>query len=1073
MDEKKDVTDPWIGKKKELRKSYRRKTIAPVTILDPTPKDEDNPETLESHALNLSLDGAFIQNEKALPLGTDLYLKIALPTKDNASVKLGGRVKRVNASGFGIEFKDLQYKDRSLIRNYVGFAELDNSVVSIQNAMKKMLSGNLLPFTDPAIIRERLDIAHRKELNCLILTSIKKAPFSAKLDFSNGNIVLYNLEKKIPPQNRVIYIIIIDGPLHAIFEGLIRKPGDRPTLFFPDRIYLNDRRCSKRVPAEEEEMQLNACHLDCPQINFPVVEKSEGGCSVLAPKHCLYTVGMRFPSFELKNNHRADYFEGATISRIISIDEKHWLLGLHFFDQTENRNTFEQVNKRSLRSNLLNSAKRISSLALHKIKGVMKPSKALDRDRPFIVRYKNTLKESVVSLLDATFDLHSDPPSVDAAVVIAPPFPVRKEVFGLLSRTLIDNFQRQGKNAVVLRFDLTHALGESHVDPKTAAQGHPYLNWTYSNLVADISGSLSFLEKRFMPDNQILITYSASAVAARKIIADQNSPKVDLWVSPFGCPDGQDMLKNLLAGVDLVEAYHRGDSMEPFLIYGRFFDPNVSVPDAINNKMTLIEDARVDMGKIKIPVTWMIGTYDYMVTKSRVKEMLNAPGGGVREIIELPTGHNPRTGAEAIESFKLVYESISKHIFNTTVHASEPDLAKFNKMNQAEWGRSRKNLKRDMEKFWEEHLFGTSSEKEGYDVLLYSPEYIEFIQKHVALLDLQPDIRVADFGCGTGNLSAAILEELPQPGTRFELTCFDLVKAAVDRTRDKLEQIVTQLPAGKSGHIRISYGTLDLETARMAVLKEFLEGKLYSIKALYGRIEGLNVSTVKKLADHYSQDIHDIIHGKPSTVQDCQELCDQLDDSEAEEALELSRASRFIQNRLLPHDIIHDKIQEGQRQTAKDLRFEHLMFGNTTAETRIDCPSDAFDRIGASLVIPYLFDPESVIKEFYRILDHDGVLVLSSLKPNSEGSKAYYDHAQAIVKRNDIEPEERERLLNSLREFSAFLSRLVELEDEGRFRFFAIDELIQLLDKAGFTNIHFIESLGNPPTAVIIRAEKQ
>ena len=179
-------------------------------------------------------------------------------------------------------------------------------------------------------------------------------------------------------------------------------------------------------------------------------------------------------------------------------------------------------------------------------------------------------------------------------------------------------------------------------------------------------------------------------------------------------------------------------------------------------------------------------------------------------------------------------------------------------------------------------------------------------------------------------------------------------------------------------------------------------------------------------------------------------------------------ASRFLNNKTLPEDLISSV----HCNTTADLCFKHLTFGKTTRKTRIDCSSNAFDRIGASLVIPYLFDPESIIKEFYRILDNQGILVLSSLKPNADNSKSYFEEAEEIVKRDDLNEKERDRLLDSLREFSAFLSRLVELEDEGRFHFFPVDELISLIKKAGFSKIHSIESLGHPPSAVIIRAEK-
>ncbi|MFK5953819.1 MAG: PilZ domain-containing protein, partial [Desulfobacterium sp.] len=498
MHDKKNKVIPgtWVGKEKEHRKSYRRKTIASVAFLDQGSSDAHGLKNTESHALDLSLDGAFIQNEKVPPLGSHINLKISLPSGKRNSAKIGARVTRREASGFGVEFNELHSRDRSLIRDYVGFAEMNDTIVSIQNTMNSILSGNMLPVTDSGIIWERLNTACTKKINCLILTKKNGKPFSGKIDFSGQNIVLNSLDKKINPKTRVIYIIIVDGPLHAIFEGLIFEPGPCPKVFYPDRIYLNDRRWSQRVPTEQEQMFLKASHLDCSQLGFPVLEKSEGGCSVLAPKNCLYTVGMRFPGFELKKEDSSDYFEGATISRIKNIDDKHLLLGLHYFDTTQNRDTFDQVNKKSLHTNFFDSAKRFSSLAFQKIKGVVVNTKILDGDRPHVVRYKNTRGETVAALLDATFDLHADPPLVDVAVVISPPFPVRKEVFGLLAQTLVDNFRHQGKNAIVLRFDLTHCLGESEVDPEMVAKGSPYLKWTYSNLVSDISGTLSYLEKR-------------------------------------------------------------------------------------------------------------------------------------------------------------------------------------------------------------------------------------------------------------------------------------------------------------------------------------------------------------------------------------------------------------------------------------------------------------------------------------------------------------------------------------------------------------------------------------------------
>jgi ubiquinone/menaquinone biosynthesis C-methylase UbiE len=1066
----------WIGKNKEHRKSNRRKTIAPVSLFplqESSKKDRSIDNTDLPCALDLSLDGAFIKNQTIPVVGDHIKIEIDLPISKSKSLTIGGRVIRVEKNGFGIQFSDLHYRDRSMLRNYIEFSELDDTVVSIQNKLKDLVNGNLLPTSDPMIIQERLKAAQEKRIRCLVIFSKNDKPCTARIDFDRYGLILKNLNKKINPQIRIVYIIILDGPLHAVFEGLIFQPGHIPKLFYPERIYLNDRRWSRRVPSEKEWMHLIAPHLKDTRLIFPVLDRSESGCSVKVPKQSLYTVGMRIPAFELKTEKNKTDYSGATISRIIDFDKQSWLLGLQFFDKSQNRDVFNQINHKSLQSSFFDSIKRFSSLTFQKLTTKVVRSKSgakiNQKQQPFLVQYRNTRGEKVAGLLNATFDLHSDAPPIDAAVVICPPFPVRKEVFGLLARTLVENFRHQDKHAVVLRFDMTHCLGESYADPELQAQGSPYLKWKYSYLVADISGSLSFLEKRFLPEKRILISYSASAIACRFFIANGLTPPVDLWISPFGCPDGQDLLMNLLAGVDLFEPYHKGEMLSPFLIYGRLFDPNFSMTDAVKHKMAFLEDARNDMEKIKIPVTWIIGTYDYMVTRSRVKEMFNAPGGGAREIIEVGTGHNPRTGAEAIESFKIIYESISKHLFNSSIKPVEPDLAKYSRQTEMEWARTRKKKIHDMEKFWEDHLFGTSTEKEGYDVILYNPDYVEFIDKQIELLDVKPDLRLADFGCGTGNLFVSLIKHLNFPDASFQLSCYDLVPAAVETTQKKLKPLIEQFSGKKFKDIQLKCSILDLETARLSGLKEFLDGKLFGINALKGRIEGLNSSTLHKLNQVYNQEIHDVIQGKIASVTFFQKLCPDMEKSEIDEALDLSMASRFLKGKTLSEDWRYNK----KPVTAMDLAFNVLNFGNTGRQSQIDCPSSSFDRIGVSLVIPYLFDPESVLKEFYRILDTQGIIVLSSLKPNADSSKFYSDEAVNIAKRTDLDEKEKQRLLESLREFSAFLSRLVELEDEGRFHFFPARELIDMVKKAGFYNIQCVESLGHPPIAVIIRAEKQ
>ena len=1060
-----EFTEPWLGSKEESRRAYRRRTIARVSFSDGSVKNE--PATIT----NISKDGLYMHTERPLQIGERLSLTLWLPSGYSKSLKVGGRIVRLDQHGMGILFEDLSSKDRYRLSEYSGFVDLDDAIVELQNSMSGVIVGNLLPVSEWRIIEDWLKRANDKKLKILLALSTKRSQtISARLRYHREQLEIMDLDRALPENTTVIYCVLTDGHLQAVFQGFVETAGDRPRLLLPERIYHNDRRWSRRFPAEKAELILSAPHLNEGIMRLPVYDISEGGCSVLAHRESLITVGMKFPSIEMRKGKQTEKHDGATVVRLVPFDRSNnWLVGLNFIDTSNDRDAFSRIEGKSVQPSIMSSAIRLAAMAKQKIRSMIVGKQPSAREKVCVAHYKNTRGHRVASILDASFDLQGEPPNVDVTVVIAPPFMVRKEVFGLLARTLVDNFRALGVNGVVSRFDLTHTVGESEVDPELEEKGCPYLNWTYSQYESDLHGSLKYLGRRFRPKYHVLLTYSVAAIPARRLLADGHEPKADLWIAPFGCPDAQDMLKNLLAGVDLFQNYLDGKTLEPFLLYGRLGDPNGAVPDAIRRGMAFLEDARKDMEKITIPVTWILGTYDYMVTRQRVRQMLNAPGGGIREIIELEAGHFLKSGPEAIESYKLIAETIFKHLFRTNKTAVEPDLALFARQSEAEWGRTKRLKITNTEEFWNRHLFGTSSEMEGYDILLYNPEYVEFLHEQAISLDVQSGMRVADIGCGTGNLSIAALKAAGMNGDRLDLVCSDLVPEAIHRTREKIEQLINSSANGNYSGLNLDFKVVDLETARLTPLYEFLSGKLYGPLAFNGRIEGLNTTTLRKISESYGPRLHKILHGEDASVDEIMKICPDLDEVEAITVRDMSRASRFLKNALKPEDL---KPGKTEAKIADDLILNHISFGNAMRDCTVDLPSNAFDRIGASLVLPYLYDPKSVVKEFYRALAPGGKIVLSSLKPNFDSSKSYMEEAEEIGKRTDLTDEDKGRLLASLREFSAFVATLIELEDNSRFKFFSTHELAALMDEAGFCNINFKESLGNPPTAIIVSAEK-
>ncbi len=129
-----------------------------------------------------------------------------------------------------------------------------------------------------------------------------------------------------------------------------------------------------------------------------------------------------------------------------------------------------------------------------------------------------------------------------------------------------------------------------------------------------------------------------------------------------------------------------------------------------------------------------------------------------------------------------------------------------------------------------------------------------------------------------------------------------------------------------------------------------------------------------------------------------------------------------------------------------------------------------------SLLISYLPDAERLIHEVARVMRPGGRLVLSSLARDADISKIYVDGIAEL-------PPDRVRSLfgeDGVREFAElqrwFLSdaaRLLDLEEEGRFRFWDADELEKLVTAAGFEAVRSETAFGDPPQAVVISARRR
>lgn len=139
----------------------------------------------------------------------------------------------------------------------------------------------------------------------------------------------------------------------------------------------------------------------------------------------------------------------------------------------------------------------------------------------------------------------------------------------------------------------------------------------------------------------------------------------------------------------------------------------------------------------------------------------------------------------------------------------------------------------------------------------------------------------------------------------------------------------------------------------------------------------------------------------------------------------------------------------------------------------IPCKDASFTRILASLLISYLRNPQGLVNECHRLLQPDGLLVISSLKPDADMSKPVTDLIGKIKQAGPlIDGVSKAEFLASAQSFMNLAASLFDLEEEKIFKFYTPPEIRDLLQQAGFREIEICESFGDPPQALIAVGRK-
>jgi ubiquinone/menaquinone biosynthesis C-methylase UbiE/pimeloyl-ACP methyl ester carboxylesterase len=142
-----------------------------------------------------------------------------------------------------------------------------------------------------------------------------------------------------------------------------------------------------------------------------------------------------------------------------------------------------------------------------------------------------------------------------------------------------------------------------------------------------------------------------------------------------------------------------------------------------------------------------------------------------------------------------------------------------------------------------------------------------------------------------------------------------------------------------------------------------------------------------------------------------------------------------------------------------------------------DAPSPfktaTYDAVLASLVISYVSSPHVVLDRVRESLKSHGRLVISTLKRDADISRIHLE-GLAELRAGRAEEAFGKEAAGSIdamaRSFLNDASRILDLEEQGTFRFWDLDELAALVRSAGFRVERSFHALGEPPQATVLVA---
>lgn len=162
---------------------------------------------------------------------------------------------------------------------------------------------------------------------------------------------------------------------------------------------------------------------------------------------------------------------------------------------------------------------------------------------------------------------------------------------------------------------------------------------------------------------------------------------------------------------------------------------------------------------------------------------------------------------------------------------------------------------------------------------------------------------------------------------------------------------------------------------------------------------------------------------------------------------------------------------EIMRQRSRDISsatfaYQHIDFDDLQLKVkgdealrRLPLADASVNKICSSLVVSYLKDPVRYVRELRRILKPGGTAVISSMKPDCDLTVLFHGFISQ-------EAEEEDQLADDAQQLLGAAGKIKVKEQSGIYGFFSEEELVSIVQAAGFTTYDTIRSLGNQANLV-------